>query len=360
MTQKNWRYATNADDWFRSTEKRLMHEERRPMVREASSLLGPGFDQYAIQTFDWNATDCMSNGYFYSAAYQVQNSPDNNLDWMGITEGTSDGNGIQTVWQYKTGSDADPIVQYSRRFWSSGGVTNYGAWHQSATGGGGGGSITQIGAAMYRTTAHSVANNVGTPMNFGSIAYENPAGMCSIGTEEITIPEDGIYLVEAYVQFESGDPNSGTRTIYIEVDGVATRYSREWATSGNVSSFAQASMTKPFVAGTKITATLMQTQGATLATTAAGDGRTYWLSVTKVTGAKGDKGDPGPSQTVAYTFVQGTPVNTWVIDHPLTFLPNVTVVDSSGRQVEGDVSYADTDTVTITFSAAFSGKAYLS
>lgn len=64
--------------------------------------------------------------------------------------------------------------------------------------------------------------------------------------------------------------------------------------------------------------------------------------------------------TLGYTFVQGSPATSWVINHTLAFQPNVTVVDSSGRQVEGDVVYTDADTITITFSAAFSGKAHLS
>jgi hypothetical protein len=61
----------------------------------------------------------------------------------------------------------------------------------------------------------------------------------------------------------------------------------------------------------------------------------------------------------SYTHVQSTPSVTWVIDHGLGFNPNVTVIDSSGRQVEGDVAYS-LDQVIVTFSAAFSGKAYLS
>ena len=63
---------------------------------------------------------------------------------------------------------------------------------------------------------------------------------------------------------------------------------------------------------------------------------------------------------LGYTFVQGSPAASWVINHTLAFQPNVTVVDSSGRQVEGDVVYTDADTITVTFSSAFAGKAYLS
>ena len=63
---------------------------------------------------------------------------------------------------------------------------------------------------------------------------------------------------------------------------------------------------------------------------------------------------------VAYEFVQGVASAVWTITHPLSFIPNVLVVDSTGSQVEGDVVYTSDDTITLTFSGAFSGKAYLS
>jgi hypothetical protein len=62
----------------------------------------------------------------------------------------------------------------------------------------------------------------------------------------------------------------------------------------------------------------------------------------------------------SFTFVQGTAAATWVITHALPFRPNVVTVDSTGRQVEGDVVYTSATVVTVTFSAAFAGTAYLS
>ena len=63
---------------------------------------------------------------------------------------------------------------------------------------------------------------------------------------------------------------------------------------------------------------------------------------------------------VAYTHLQGSPSNTWVINHNLNFYPNVTVQDSAGTIYEGEISYTNLDSLTVTFSSAFSGKAYLS
>ena len=42
------------------------------------------------------------------------------------------------------------------------------------------------------------------------------------------------------------------------------------------------------------------------------------------------------------------------------FYPAVTVIDSGGSQVEGELSYPSINEVVSTFSAAFGGKAYLS
>jgi len=60
-----------------------------------------------------------------------------------------------------------------------------------------------------------------------------------------------------------------------------------------------------------------------------------------------------------YTFVQGIPDTLWSINHKLSKFPSVTVVDSSGRVVYGDIVYIDMNNVTVEFSAAFSGTAYL-
>jgi hypothetical protein len=63
---------------------------------------------------------------------------------------------------------------------------------------------------------------------------------------------------------------------------------------------------------------------------------------------------------VAYTHLQGSSSNTWVINHNLNFYPNVTIQDSAGTIYEGEISYTNLDSITVTFSSAFSGKAYLS
>jgi hypothetical protein len=78
-------------------------------------------------------------------------------------------------------------------------------------------------------------------------------------------------------------------------------------------------------------------------------------------GTSGPQGAKGESaQVLAYVFVQSVASAIWNINHGLTFIPSITVVDSAGSVVEGDYSYPDENTVIATFSGSFAGKAYLS
>jgi hypothetical protein len=63
---------------------------------------------------------------------------------------------------------------------------------------------------------------------------------------------------------------------------------------------------------------------------------------------------------VSYEHTQGSVSNSWTINHNLGFQPNVTVVDSAGTIYEGEIAYTNTNSLTVTFSSAFSGMAYLS
>ena len=66
-----------------------------------------------------------------------------------------------------------------------------------------------------------------------------------------------------------------------------------------------------------------------------------------------------PSTDYTYTHNQITPTNTWIITHNLSKYPSVTVVDSGGTVVLGDVKYINENQIEINFTSGFSGKAYL-
>lgn len=63
---------------------------------------------------------------------------------------------------------------------------------------------------------------------------------------------------------------------------------------------------------------------------------------------------------VSYRHIQNTPSTTWTIVHNLNFYPNVTVFNSAGDQVEGNVTHSNQTTLTINFSSTLAGKAHLS
>jgi hypothetical protein len=77
-------------------------------------------------------------------------------------------------------------------------------------------------------------------------------------------------------------------------------------------------------------------------------------------GPQGPQGEPGETQVVAYTHRQNVVSLTWVIPHNLGFNPNLTAFDSADRGVEGNVAHVDLNNLTISFSEAISGYAYLS
>lgn len=88
------------------------------------------------------------------------------------------------------------------------------------------------------------------------------------------------------------------------------------------------------------------------------------ISITTPSGTN-NYGTPGAVTEVvvpdlAYVHNQNTASATWTVLHNLDFFPNVTVQDSGGTIVEGEITYTNRNQVVLTFAAAFSGKAYLS
>jgi hypothetical protein len=82
-------------------------------------------------------------------------------------------------------------------------------------------------------------------------------------------------------------------------------------------------------------------------------------------GPQGPQGPQGPSgvpaDVLSYVHDQQVPLDTWTIDHDLGYVPGgVTVIDTLGEVVWGEVAHPSVNRTILTFSAAFSGVAYLS
>ncbi len=77
-------------------------------------------------------------------------------------------------------------------------------------------------------------------------------------------------------------------------------------------------------------------------------------------GPAGPQGPQGETPVVAYTHVQNAVSYIWNITHNLGFKPNVSALNSAGDNVEGDISYINNDSLTITFASSLTGVAHLS
>ncbi len=62
----------------------------------------------------------------------------------------------------------------------------------------------------------------------------------------------------------------------------------------------------------------------------------------------------------SYVFVQPTPASIWIIEHDLNKYPNVSIEDSTGDDIMGQISYINLNKVQLTFIVSISGTAYLS
>jgi hypothetical protein len=104
---------------------------------------------------------------------------------------------------------------------------------------------------------------------------------------------------------------------------------------------------------------------ASVVTYALGSGST--LSLAAIVNAGTTLGTPNELEQLiseaasdkTYRHVQSAASATWVITHNLNKYPSVTIVDSAGDMVFGAVSIDSINQVTVSFSAAFSGEAYI-
>lgn len=72
-----------------------------------------------------------------------------------------------------------------------------------------------------------------------------------------------------------------------------------------------------------------------------------------------DESDNVANGDKSYIHTQSVASDMWTFTHNLEKHPSVTVIDSAGSMVVGDINYNDINSITITFSAAFTGTVYL-
>ncbi len=67
---------------------------------------------------------------------------------------------------------------------------------------------------------------------------------------------------------------------------------------------------------------------------------------------------PAPVSDKNFVYTQGAASDIWEVTHNLNKYCSVSVIDSAGTEVFGNVNYDSINRVTITFSAPFSGQAF--
>lgn len=155
-----WRTGITGEDWMRGMEKRVLHEERRPQIRTASDILGPGIAPYCIRIEDWNAPETLFNGFWYSEPGAF-NAPKSDRYWIGYSFAIEGGWGIERVSEYfgDTTDVAWPRQVWVRKFWTDtpDALRQWSAWRiEDNTPPG---IISEYGGSSVIQTPYSTAND---------------------------------------------------------------------------------------------------------------------------------------------------------------------------------------------------------
>lgn len=115
MSDQNWRTDIDAADYFLHQKKKMAVADRRPVIRRASDLVGPGIAEGAVRLGDFNDPLATFNG-FYSAVPGALNAPDAQMplhereDFIGQVVSDSALGGRQVFTGLATG------IEFSRTF----------------------------------------------------------------------------------------------------------------------------------------------------------------------------------------------------------------------------------------------------
>jgi hypothetical protein len=127
VSGQNWRTEVDATDYFGHQKKRVDLEQRRPVVRRASDLVGPGIGSAAIRVTDYNDVLATFNGY-YSSAPGALNAPTDTESFIGTTVADPVLGGRQALTGLLTG------YEYTRTFVrnaSDPASISWGVWHEA-------------------------------------------------------------------------------------------------------------------------------------------------------------------------------------------------------------------------------------
>lgn len=119
--EQNWRVPTTAEDYFRNQQRRADIADRRPVVRKAADIVGPGIDATAIPITDFSDPLATYDGFF-SAVAGTFGAPTNSEAYVGtvvsdaVLGGTQTFTGLTSKVTYQRTFQRNP-ADYSSLFW---------------------------------------------------------------------------------------------------------------------------------------------------------------------------------------------------------------------------------------------------
>lgn len=106
---QDWRTEITALDYFGHQKKVLQVADRRPVIRQASDLVGPGIDATAVRISDFNDQLATYNG-FYAAVTGTLNAPTSVSPFVVFVSSDAELGGVQIA------TALDTNVSYRRCF----------------------------------------------------------------------------------------------------------------------------------------------------------------------------------------------------------------------------------------------------
>ncbi len=180
MSNENWRTDVDSGDYFLHQQKKLAIENRRPVVRRAFDLVGPGIGAQAVRLDDYNNLLATFNGY-YSSAPGATNAPNSTEAFVGQVVSDASLGGRQVFTGLTSG------IEYRRTFTrspTSRETIGWGAWSGDRI------PPTAQGFNKVDTSAASGVNAVLTPPNLTIIGVGGTYERSGAG---ILVLKQGVY-----------------------------------------------------------------------------------------------------------------------------------------------------------------------
>lgn len=100
---QNWRTATDAEDYFQQQQKQTVMNNRRPVIRKASDLVGPGIAATAVRITSFNDLLAQYNGFF-SAVAGTFFAPTPYQPYVGWVSSDAELGGVQVFYGLEDGA----------------------------------------------------------------------------------------------------------------------------------------------------------------------------------------------------------------------------------------------------------------